>query len=108
MNIPLIIIEGNYGVIDSGDSTCHSYYIIRFSSCPYTLQVELIIYGQVVSSGKMVCEETCYFPININSRYCVSPKNKYNNTIVSLIKEINGNMNIILHDSKDFVPSSLR
>ena len=56
----LIIIEGNYGAIDADDYTCHVYYIIIFTSSPYTFQADLSKYGQVISSGEIVCEGT-YF-----------------------------------------------
>ena len=51
MNVSLIITKGNYGAIDADNSSCHGYYIIRFSSSLYTLQSDLNIYGQVISSG---------------------------------------------------------
>ena len=104
----LIIIERNYGAIDADYSTYHGYYIIIFSSSLYNLQVDLNIDVQVTSSGEMVCEGTYYFPINRNSHYYVSPKNKSNNTILSPRKIINVNVNIICYDSNDVVPSSLR
>ena len=55
MNTYLIVVEGNYNSIYDDDYICHSYYIIIFSSYPYTLQVDLSIDGQVISSGEMVC-----------------------------------------------------
>ena len=61
MSISLIIMEGKYGSIDTDDSLCHGYYIIKFSSSPYTLQADLSIFGQVISSDEMVCEGTYYF-----------------------------------------------
>ena len=36
MNMSLIITEGKYGAIDTDDYSCHGYYIIKFSSSPYT------------------------------------------------------------------------
>ena len=74
MNMYLIIIEVNYGAIDADDYICRGYYIIIFSSFPYTLQEDLSIDGQVISSGEMVCDRNYYFPININYRSYVSPK----------------------------------
>ena len=56
MHMSLIIMEGHYGAIDSDDSTCHGYYIIRFYSCYYTLQAYLRSDGQVISSCEMVHE----------------------------------------------------
>ena len=41
--------------IDADDYSCHGYYIIKFSSSPYTLQEDLSIDGQVISSGEMLC-----------------------------------------------------
>ena len=31
LNMSLIIMEGSYGAIDSGNSKFHGYYIVRFS-----------------------------------------------------------------------------
>ena len=64
-----------YGAIDTDHSSCHGYYIIRFSSSPYTLQADLSIDGQVISSGEILCEGNYFFPININYHYYVLQKN---------------------------------
>ena len=61
MNIPFIIMEGNYSCIDADDYSFYGYYIIKFYSSPYTLQSEFSIDGQVISSGEMVCEGTYFF-----------------------------------------------
>ena len=74
INIFLIIIEVKYGAIDTDDSLCHGYCIIKFSSSPITLQVDLSIYRQAISSGKITCEGTYFFPIDINSHYYVLQK----------------------------------
>ena len=44
----LTIMEGKYGAIYSDDSSCNSYYIIKYSSYAYTLQADLIIDSQVI------------------------------------------------------------
>ena len=97
-------MEGKYGAIDEDDSSCHGYYIIKFSSSPYSLQTDLRIDVQVISSGEMVYEGNYFFPININYQYYVLQKNKSINTIVSLRKTINANGNVIYYDLKDFLP----
>ena len=101
-------MEGKYGAIDTENSSCHGYYIIKFSSSPYTLQTDLSIYGQLISYGKIVYEGTYFLPININYHYYVLQRTKYINTIVYLRKIINGNVNVICNDSKDVVPLCLR
>ena len=108
MDIYLIINEVNYGDIDDDDYACHDYYIIRFSLYAYTLQVYLIIDGQVISSGKILYKGTYYFPININDHDYFSPKNKSNNTIAYLRKIINVNVNVKHYNSNDVVTYTLR
>ena len=71
MNMSLIIMEGKYGAIDSDDSSCHGYYIIKFSSYPYTLQTDFSVDGKFISSSEMVCEGNYLFSININYHYYV-------------------------------------
>ena len=83
MNMSLIVMEGNCGTIDAGDYTCHSYYIIKFSSSLYTLQEDLSIDGQVIPSDEIVCEGIYFFSININSRYYIYKKIKSNKNIIS-------------------------
>ena len=73
MNMSMIILEGKYGAIDSGDSSFHGSCIVKFSSSPYTLKSYLSIDGQVISS-EMVCEGNLFFPINCNSHYYVYKK----------------------------------
>ena len=107
MNMSLIIMEGNCVAIDTNDSSCRGYYIIKFSSSLYTLQVYLSIDGQFISSGEIVCEGTYFVPVNINYHYFVLKIIKSINTIVSLRTIINGNVNVICHDSKDVVPPCL-
>ena len=104
MNISLIIMEGKYGAINSDDSSCHGYYIIKISSSPYTLQADLSIYGQVISSGETLCEGTYFFPINISSHYYALQKFKSINIIISLRTIINGNVNIICYGSNAVLP----
>ena len=77
MNMSLIIMEGKYGAMDSDDYSCHGYYNINFSSSTYTLQADLSIDGQVISSGEIVREGTYFFPININSNDYVLQKKIY-------------------------------
>ena len=107
MNMYLIILEGHYGAIDSDDYRYNGYYIIRFSSCLYTLQADLSIDGQVISSGQMICEGN-YFSVNINDHCYVLQKNKPITFFSSIMTIINGNVNVICYDLKDIVLPSLQ
>ena len=49
-------MEANSGAIDADNSSRHGYHIIIFSSFPYTLRADFIIYSQVISPSEMVCE----------------------------------------------------
>ena len=60
LNMSLIILKVNYVTIDADNAPCQGYYIIRFSSFSYTVQEDINIDGQVLSSSEMVFEGT-YF-----------------------------------------------
>ena len=66
MNMSLIIMEVKYVAINTGDYPCRGYYIINFSSSPYTLQADFSIDGQFIYSDEMVFEGNYFFPVNIN------------------------------------------
>ena len=83
MNMSFIIMEVKYGATGTDYSSCHGYYIIKFSSYTYILQSYLIIDGQVIYSGEMVCEGTFFFPININYHFYVLPKKNMMDKLVS-------------------------
>ena len=108
MNMSLIIMEEEYSAIDTDYYSCRGYYMIKVSSQTYTFQEDLSIGGQIISSGKILCEGTYFFPINMNSHYYVLQKNKSINTVFSLGKIINGNVNIICYGWNDFFPQCLR
>ena len=74
MNISMIIMEEKNGAIDTGNSSCCTYYIIRISSSPYTLQSYLIIDGQFISFVEIVYEGNYLFPVNIDSHYYILQK----------------------------------
>ena len=108
MNISLIIMEGKYDANDTDDYLCRGYYIIKFSSSPYTLQADLSIDGKFISSSEMVFEGTYFFLINMNSCYYVLQRTKSINAIVSLRRIINGNVNVICYYSKNALPPCLK
>ena len=61
MNVSLITMEVKYDAIDTDDSSCHGYYIIKFYSYPYTLQVDLSNYGQIIYFNEIIYEVTYFF-----------------------------------------------
>ena len=97
-------MEVKFGVIDTDNFSCHGYYITRFSSYPYTLQPDLSIDGQFIYFVEMIFEGTYLFPTNVNSRYYDLQRTKSINTIVSLRKIINSNVNVICYYSKYVLP----
>ena len=66
--------------IDTDDYSCHGYYIINFPSYPYTLQADLCIDGRVMSPVEILCEQTYFVPVNINSHYYVLQRTKFLST----------------------------
>ena len=75
MNMYLIIMEVKCGAIDADDSSCHFYYINKFSLSPYNLQSDLSIDSQVIYPDELIHEGTYFFRMNISSHYYVLQKN---------------------------------
>ena len=63
--------------------------------------------GQVISSCEMICEGNNFFK-SISILIIMFSNKETNNTIASLGKIINENVNVICYYSKVFVPSYLR
>ena len=56
----------------------------------------------------MVCKGTYFPPITINYHYYIYSTNETNNTILYLIKVINGDVHVRCHYYNDIVTSDLR
>ena len=69
MNMSFRITEGKYCAIDADDYLCHGYYINKNNLSSYTIQADMSIDGQVISSGEIVCKGNYLFPINIKYNY---------------------------------------
>ena len=107
-NMLLIFSKETCVSVVDDDTSWYGYYLIVFSSSPFTLQWDLNIFGQVISSDEMVCEGYYLPPIIINYNYCASSTNKTNNTVIPLRKIINGGVSARCYDFNEKVPPSLR
>ena len=61
MSVSLIINKENYSAIDYDDTSCHGYYIIRFSSSVYKLQVDLNVDGKFILLVKRYLKDVNIF-----------------------------------------------
>ena len=46
--------SGKYGAINTTDKTTNGFYVIMFTSQSYALQENIIIDGQIITSGELV------------------------------------------------------
>ena len=74
----------------------------------YTLQIDLNIDVQVISSDEMVCKGNYFPPRTINFQYYYYLTNAKNNNIVSLKEIINRNVNVRCYNYIDAVSSHSR
>ena len=100
MNISLINMEGNYGLIDAEKFTCIGYNIIKFPSSTYFHKWDLSIDGPVISSVEVVCEGT-YILESTSILTIMFYKNEFNETIEYLRTINNVNVNVIYYYSKN-------
>ena len=48
---------GSIGAIDVYDKHTHGYYMVEFTSLPYTLQENKTIDGQIINASELVANE---------------------------------------------------
>ena len=58
-----------YGAINTYDTTTNGFYVIKFISYAYTLKSNTIIYGQVISAGKLVVKARYLRSIQENTNW---------------------------------------
>ena len=63
-----LVQSGNYGAINTADTTTNGLYVIMFISEAYTIQNNTAIVGQVISAGGLVvkAQYICSIQENIN------------------------------------------
>ena len=67
-NMVSLVQSGNYGFINTAETTENVFYVIQFISEAYTLQNNTAIYGQIISAGELVAKAQylCYMQGNNN------------------------------------------
>ena len=68
-------MNGN-GAISDNDEAANNFYIVFFTSVPYTLQEYVESYGIQLASGYLVCNAIYTSPGRNKSRFYVKPQKK--------------------------------
>ena len=71
MNMSLVTMEDNYDAIDADDYSYHGYYIIKFTSYPYTLQANMSSDGrELIYLQSMSIIVTVFYKKSIQKDNC--------------------------------------
>ena len=58
-----------YGDINTTDTAKNGFYVITFTSKAYTLQDNTIIYGQIITAGKLVIKAQYIFSMQVDTNW---------------------------------------
>ena len=70
-NVASLAESGNYGAINTTDTSTNGFYVIMFTSEAYTLQENTTIYGNIINCGELVVKAQYICSIQVDtSWYC--------------------------------------
>jgi hypothetical protein len=72
-NIAATITERSYGAVNTIDPNTQGFYIVKFMSTPYSLQQDMNVNGDCISSGELVCDAEYLSPAQLGSLWYVTP-----------------------------------
>jgi len=70
-NMGLCIKDYSFGAVNTTDSRTEGFYIVRFTSAPYTLQEDEFDSNELLSAGSLVCDAVYYQPARENSSWYI-------------------------------------
>ena len=69
-NTTSLVESGNYGAINTTDTSTNGFYVIMFTSEAYTLQDNTTIDGKMITSGELVVEEQYLSSMQVDTNLC--------------------------------------
>ena len=85
-NLASTITENSYGSVNTDDPQTEGFYIVMFTSEPYSLQEEINVHGDIINCGTLVCDAKYCSPAQINSRWYVHLSDEGNETTIQVSK----------------------
>ena len=94
-NIAATITANSYGAMNADDPKTDGFYIIQFTSPPYTLQNDIEVNGDKITSGNLVCDAEYLSPAQKGSNWYVTPsKNDVLHVVIEMSKVLVTNIPI--------------
>ena len=62
-----LVESGNYGVINTTDTTTNGFYVIMFKSGAYKLQENTTVDGQIIIAGELVVKRQYLCSIQVDT-----------------------------------------
>ena len=76
-NMASLVESGNYGDINTTDTSTNGFYVIMFTSGAYTLQENRTIDGQIITSGELVVKAKYLCSMQVDTNWCWNQQPKY-------------------------------
>ena len=81
-----MVNENNFGAVNTNDPKAKGFYIVKFTSLPYTLQENIKVDNDLIKEGSLVCEAEYMSPAQEGSLWYLIPKEGTISTAVDMGK----------------------
>ena len=81
-----MVNENNFGAVNTNDPKAKGFYIVKFTSFPYTLQENIEVDNNLSKEGSLVCKAEYMSPAQKGSLWYLIPKKGAISTVVDMGK----------------------
>ena len=99
-----LVQSGQYGVINTDDTTKNGFYVIQFISESCTLQKNTKIYWQGISAGELVAKAQYHCSMQENSNWYWKQQSLQNNIKVPTCKVIHPCIDVVRKTDLQYIP----
>jgi hypothetical protein len=107
-NIAATVAESSYGAVNTEDPQTDGFYIVKFISSPYTLQNDVEVNGDRISSGTLVCDAEYLSPAFKGSNWYVTPIGNIVSVVVEMSKVLISNIDVELATERSQLDRNLK
>ena len=119
-NMGSYVSECSFGAVNTNDTRTEGFYIVRFTSFPYTLQDDEYVDNEVLTGGSIVCDAVYYEPARENSLWYINSEHdplkvnmrkilvpKLSAAIITSVSDLGGDLRMTDDDVQRLEPFKL-
>jgi hypothetical protein len=102
-----MVNENNFGAVNTNDPETKGFYIVKFTSLPYTSQENIVLDNELIKEGSLVCEVEYMSPAQEGSLWYLIPKEGTISTVVDMGKVLIARLSVSVITSESQLDRSM-